>query len=169
MLVSETNVAELGSAGECASPGVLGNVVTVDLEVFPELGWIRDYLSALGELQAECDRISSEIRAIEQEGEVYRDMWIEPYTKYKGGKEYTYYQLRWLTGERRKSGQPKVKTKHLSHRVVGEVRGAIERGKQVESLEQQQQLIEEEVVRLRQLVQGVGRRTKKARSLNSME
>jgi hypothetical protein len=37
MLVSESVVAELGSPGECASPGVLGNAVTIDLEVFPEL------------------------------------------------------------------------------------------------------------------------------------
>ncbi len=154
-------MAELGSVGGSASPRVLGNVVAIDLEMFPELGWIRDYLDALGELQAECDRIGAEIRAIEQEGEVYRDMWIEPYTKYKGGKEYTYYQLRWLTGERRKSGQPKVRTKHLSHRVVGEVRGAIERGRQGEQLEQQRQLVEEKIIRLRQIVLGTNKRLKR--------
>jgi len=161
MQVFETDVAECCSVGGCASPGVLGSVVTVDLETFPELCWIRDYLEALGELQAECDLSNSAIRAIEQEGEVYRDVWIEPYTKNKGGKGFTYYQLRSLTGERRKSGQPKVRTKHLSHRMVGEVRGAIERGKQVEWLEQQRQLVEEKMIRLRQIVLGTDKRLKR--------
>jgi hypothetical protein len=137
---------------------VLGNSIVLDLDQFPELQWISRYLVVLQKLQTECDRILQDIRAIEQEGEVYFDQWVEPYTKTKNGKQYTYHQLRWLTGEYKKSGQPKVKTKHLSHQQVGEVRAAIERGQQVKSLQEQQSLIDAQIVRLRQLVRNAGRR-----------
>ncbi|MEP0914547.1 hypothetical protein NDI45_26960 [Leptolyngbya sp. GB1-A1] len=137
---------------------VLGNSIVLDFDQFPELQWISRYLAALHKLQAERDRLAQDIRAIEQEGEVYFDQWVEPYTKTKNGKQYTYYQLRWLTGEYKKSGQPKVKTKHLSHQQVGEVRAAIERGQQVKSLQEQQSLIDAQIVRLRQLVRSTGRR-----------
>lgn len=35
----------------------------------------------------------------------------------------------------KKSGQPKVKAKHLSHRAVGEVRAAISQGHRLKALE----------------------------------
>jgi hypothetical protein len=139
---------------------VLGNSIVLDLDQFPELQWISRYLATLHKLQAERDRLAQDIRAIEQEGDVYFDQWIEPYTKTKNGKQYTYHQLRWLTGEYKKSGQPKVKTKHLSHQQVGEVRAAIERGQQVKSLQEQQSLIDAQMVQLRQLVRSTGRRMK---------
>ncbi|WP_088889824.1 hypothetical protein [Leptolyngbya ohadii] len=140
---------------------VLGNSIVLDLDQFPELQWISRYLIALHRLQADRDRLAQDIRAIEQEGDVYFDQWIEPYVKTKNGKQYTYHQLRWLTGEYKKSGQPKVKTKHLSHQQVGEVRAAIERGQQVKALQEQQSLIDAQIVRLRQLVRGTGRRMKR--------
>jgi hypothetical protein len=140
---------------------VLGNSIVLDLDQFPELQWLSRYLAALQMLQAERDRISHDIRSIEQEGDVYFDQWIEPYTKTKNGKRYNYHQLRWLTGESKKSGQPKVKTRHLSHQQVGEVRAAIERGQQVKTLQEQQLLIDAQIVRLKQLVRSTGRRMKR--------
>jgi hypothetical protein len=149
-----------------STPEVLGNSLTLDLEKFPELDWLPGYLAALNTLQKERDRLTEDIRAIEQEGEVSRNQWIEPYIKTKNGKKYSYYQLRWLTGERKKSDQPKVKTKHLSHKVVGEVRAAIERGHQVEALESQQRRVGAKVTQLKRLVQGTSRRLKDAISQN---
>ncbi|WP_088894947.1 hypothetical protein [Leptolyngbya ohadii] len=140
------------------SEEVLGNSIVLDLDQFPELQWISRYLAVLHRLQAERDRFTQDIRAIEQEGDVYFDQWVEPYTKTKNGKQYTYHQLRWLTGEYKKSGQPKVKTKHLSHQQVGGVRAAVERGQQVKALQEQQSLIDARIVRLRQLVRSTGRR-----------
>jgi len=140
---------------------VLGNSLVLDLDNFPELEWLTDYFAALNSFQKERDRICADIRAIEQEGEVYHDQWIEPYTKTKNGKQYTYYQVRWLTGEYKKSGQPKVKTKHLSHRAVGEVRAAIERGHQVVALEREQQQVDAQIARLKHLVRGIGKRIKR--------
>lgn len=141
-----------------ATPPVLGTSLVLDLEEFPELDWLIAYFASLTVLQSECDRVSLSIQAIAEEGDIYRNCWIEPYTKTKHEKQYTYYQLRWLTGERKKSGQPKVKTKHLSHRAMGEVRSAIARGDQIEALEQQRQQIETEIVKLKQLIRGTGRR-----------
>jgi len=140
---------------------VLGNSLVLNLDNFPELDWLTDYFAVLNSLQMERDRISADIRAIEQEGEVYHDQWIEPYTKTKKGKQYTYHQVRWLTGEYKKSGQPKVKTKHLSHRAVGEVRAAIERGHQVVALERERQQVDEQIARLKHLVRSIGKRVKR--------
>jgi hypothetical protein len=114
---------------------VLGMSLVVDLEEFPELNWLPDYLITINALQHECDRLTQAIQRVTEAGQVSRDCWIETYTKTKNQKQYSYYQLRWLTGERKLSGQPKVKTKHLSHRAVSEVRAAIARGQQVEALE----------------------------------
>ena len=137
---------------------VLGNSLVLDLETFPELRWISAYLAELNRLQTEVDRLSQAIQAVSEAGEVYHDYWIEPYIKTKNGKQYTYHQLRWLTGERKKSGQPKVKTQHLSDIRLGEVRAAIDRGHQVEALERQRQQVEAEMARLKRLVRGTGRR-----------
>ena len=141
-----------------AAPLVLGTSATLNLEQFPELGWISFYLTRLYSLQTDRDRLTSEMDAIAATGDVYRDCWIEPYVKTKNGKHYPYHQLRWLTGERKPSGQPKVKTKHLSHHAVGAVRAAIARGQQVVALEQERQRVEAEIERLRHLVRGTGRR-----------
>ncbi|MBD2153099.1 hypothetical protein [Leptolyngbya sp. FACHB-16] len=137
---------------------VLGNSLVLNLDNFPELEWLTDYFAALHSLQVERDRITQDIKAIEQEGEVYHDQWIEPYTKTKNGKQYTYYQVRWLTGEYKASGQPKVKTKHLSYREVGEVKGAIDRAHQVLALEQDRQEVEEQIARLKRTVRAIVRR-----------
>ncbi|MBD2158514.1 hypothetical protein [Leptolyngbya sp. FACHB-16] len=137
---------------------VLGNSLVLNLESFPELNWLTSYFTTLQSLQMERDRISYDIKAIEQEGTVYREQWIEPYTKTKNGKQYTYHQMRWLTGEYKKSGQPKIKTKHLSNRALGEVRAAIERGRQVAALEQERQHVDEQISRLKHLVRGIGKR-----------
>jgi hypothetical protein len=130
----------------------------VDLEAFPELRWLSAYLSSLHILQSEHDHLSCTLESVAASGEVYHHCWIEPYTKTKQGKEYTYHQLRWLTGERKLSGQPKVKTKHLSHRAIGAVQAAIARGHQVEALEKQRRQVEEEMERLRYLMRTTGRR-----------
>jgi hypothetical protein len=151
---------------ELDDPLVLGNSLVLNLDNFPELDWLTDYFAALHSLQVEHDRITQDIKAIEQEGEVYHDQWIEPYTKTKNGKQYTYYQVRWLTGEYKKSGQPRVKTKHLSPRAFGEVRGAIERGHQVVALKREQQQVDEQMARLKHLVRGLGRRIKQLHSLH---
>jgi hypothetical protein len=127
------------------------------------------YLTLLSSLHYDRNRLTQVIHAIAEEGEVYRDQWIETYTKSKNGKQYLYYQLRWLTGEYKPSGQPKVKTKHLSHRVVGEVRAAIARGHQVAALEQQCQAVEAEITRLQQLVRGTGRRLQRVVSQHSQQ
>ncbi|MEP1080203.1 hypothetical protein NDI52_33110 [Leptolyngbya sp. PL-A3] len=153
------------SSNGANAPLVLGKSLVLDLGNFPELNWLPDYLAALHSLQVERDRITADISAIEQEGDIYRNQWIEPYTKTKNGKPYTYYQVRWLTGEYKKSGQPKVKTQHLSHKAVGEARAAIARGHQVMALERERQHVDEQIARLRQFVQGIGRRMKHARSL----
>jgi len=145
---------------------VLGNSLALDLETFPELGWISAYLAELNRLQAEVYRLSQAIQTVGEAGEVYHDYWIEPYIKTKNGKQYTYHQLRWLTGERKKSGQPKVKTQHLSDIRLGEVRAAIDRGHQVEVLERQRQQVEAEITRLKQLVRGTGRRLERLASQN---
>ncbi len=137
-----------------------------DLQEFPELTWLSTYLTYLQSLQSECDRLNRAIQSITEEGEIYRDYWIEPYTKTKKGKDYTYYQLRWLTGERKKSGQPRVKTKHLSHRAVAEVQAAIARGNQVETLEKERRQVEAEIERIKYLVQGTGRRLQRVVSQN---
>lgn len=159
------------SADHCLAPQppvqlVLGNSLVLDLEKFPELDWLSDYFTCLNQLQAECDRLTQAIHAIENEGEVYHDYWIETYTKSKNGKHYTYYQLRWLTGERKNSGQPKVETKHLSHHAVGEIRAAIARGQQVEVLQKQQRQVEAEILKLKHLVRGTGRRLLRVSSQN---
>lgn len=143
---------------------VLGTSVVLDLETFPELYWLTAYLTTLTALQQELDRLNQAIQALTDEGDVYRDCWIEPYTKTKNGQQYAYHQLRWLTGERKPSGQPKVKTKHLSQRVVGAVRAAITRGHQVESLEQQRAQVEAAMARLKRLVQSIGRRLQRLSS-----
>jgi hypothetical protein len=147
-------------AVQVAASTVLGTSLVLDLESFPELSWLPAYLEALTTLQSERDRLTSEIQAIAQSGDVYRHQWIEPYFKTKGGKQYTYYQLRWLTGERKPSDQPKVKTKHLSRRAVGHAQAAIARGQQVEAFEQQRRHIEAEIARLQQLVGVMGNRLK---------
>ena len=145
-----------------------GNILTLDLEQFPELDWLPDYLTALTALQHERDRLTQAIQAVTADSEEYRGYWIESYTKSKNGKQYTYYQLRWLTGERKKSGQLKVKTKHLSYQAVGEIRAAISRGQQVEVLEEHQQQIAAELFKLKQLVRGTGRRLRRVDSQNSL-
>ncbi len=145
-----------------------GNILALDLEQFPELDWLPDYLTALTALQHERDHLTQAIQAVTADGEAYRGYWIESYTKSKNGKQYTYHQLRWLTGERKKSGQPNVKTKHLSYRAVGEVRAAILRGQQVEALEKQCQQVEAEMFKLRQLVRGTGSRLRRVNSQNSL-
>ena len=150
-------VPEPCSFEELGGSDILGNSIVLDLNNFPELQWLSLYLKRLNCLSNQRDQINDAIRAIAREGEVYRSEWIEPYTKTKGSKSYTYHQLRWLTGDRRPSGQPKVKTKHLSHKQVGEARAAIARGHQVKALEKQRQRIDEEISALRQLVRGTGR------------
>lgn len=154
--------AEPSSSSGSSLPAVLGNPLVLDLDAFPELHWLPTYLTRLNSLHHDRDRLTQAIQAIAKEGEVYRDQWIETYTKSKNGKQYLYYQLRWLTGEYKPSGQPKVKTKHLSHRVVGKVRAAIARGHQVADLEQQCQAVEAEITRLQQLVRVTGRRLQRA-------
>jgi chaperonin cofactor prefoldin len=141
---------------------VLGNAIALNLDHFPELHWITDYITALQTLQTERDRLSLDIQAIEQEGEAYYDQWIEPYTKTKNSKQYHYHQVRWLTGEYKKSGQAKVKTKHLSHRQVAEVRAAIDRGHQVKALQKQQYLIDERIAELKQKLQTAGKDLQRA-------
>lgn len=153
---------------QVATPQVLGTSTALNLEEFPELNWLSAYLTTLTALQSECDRLHRSIQVITAEGDVYRNCWVEPYTKTKNGKDYTYHQLRWLTGERKKSGQPKVKTKHLSHRVVGEVRAAIARGEQIAALEQQQEQVEVQLSRLKQIVRGTGRRLERVGFQNLM-
>lgn len=153
-------------ANHSDSSRVLGNSLVLDLEEFPELNWLPACLAALHALHNECDRISCDIQAIAQAGDIYHDQWIEPYTKTKNGKQYSYYQLRWLTGERKKSGQPKIKTKHLSHKAVSEVRSAIARENQVEAFEKRRQQVEAEIEQLRHLVRGTERRLQRAISQN---
>jgi len=147
-------------------PQFLGTSLVLNLEEFPELNWLITYLATLTFLESERDRLTQAIQAIAEAGDVYRNCWIEPYLKTKRDKQYTYYQLRWLTGERKPSRQPKVKTKHLSHRAVGEVRAAIARGHQIDALEQQRQDIEVEIQRLKQRVQGTGKGLKHISSQN---
>ncbi|MBD1842611.1 hypothetical protein H6F89_04130 [Cyanobacteria bacterium FACHB-63] len=147
-------------------PAVLGTPLVLNLEEFPELDWLPAYMMALTSLQQERDRLTGAIQAVTITGNINRDGWIETYTKLKNGKQYIYYQLRWLTGDRKKSGQPKVKTKHLSRRSVGEVRAAIVRGQQVKALEQERQQVEEQIFRLKQLVRGTGRRLDRVVSQN---
>jgi hypothetical protein len=161
--------AEPSSSSSSSLSAVLGNSLVLDLDTFPELHWLSTYLTLLNSLHHDRDRLTQAIQAITEEGEVYRDQWIETYTKSKNGKQYLYYQLRWLTGEYKPSGQPKVKTKHLSHRVMGEVRAAIARGHQVAALEQQCQAIEAEIIRLQKLVRGTGRRLQRAASQHSRQ
>jgi hypothetical protein len=146
------------STPRIATPPTLGTSLVLNLEDFPELNWLPAYLTTLTALQHERDRLTQAIKTVTDEGDLYRNGWIEPYTKSKNGTQYTYHQLRWLTGERKKSGQPIVKTKHLSHRAVGDVRAAIARGHQVEFLEQQCQQVETQTSKLKHLVQGTGRR-----------
>ncbi len=148
-------------------PVVLGTSLVVDLEEFPELEWLSTYLDCLRTLQSEYDHLTQAIATLTNEGTVYRDYWIETYTKHKNNKHYTYYQLRWLTGERKKSGQPQVKTKHLARPVVAAVRAAIHRGQQIAVLEQQQQVIAADITRLQQLVRGTSRRLQRALSQNA--
>ncbi len=145
---------------------ILGMSLAVDLEEFPELNWLPDYLHTINALQYDCDRLAQAIQHVTEEGNVSRDCWIENYTKTKNQKQYTYYQLRWLTGDRKPSGQPKVRTKHLSHRAVSEVRAAIVRGQQVEALEKQRRQLEAEIFRLKQLVRGMSKKLMRASSQN---
>lgn len=142
---------------EVEPANILENSLVLDLDNFPELQWLSLYLKRLAWLHSQRDQINDAIRAIAREGEIYRSEWIEPYTKTKGGKSYTYHQLRWLTGDRRPSGQPRVKTKHLSHKQVGEARAAIARGHQAKALEKQRQRINEEISALRELVRETDR------------
>ncbi|MBM0744986.1 hypothetical protein JOY44_26055 (plasmid) [Phormidium sp. CLA17] len=153
---------------QVATPQVLGTSIVLNLEEFPELNWLSAYLTTLNTLQSECDRLCHSIQTIAAEGDVYRNCWIEPYTKIKNEKKYTYYQLRRLTGERKKSGQPKVKTKHLSHRAVGEVRAAIARGEQIAALEKQQEQMKVQLSRLKQIVWGTDRRLERMGFQNLM-
>jgi hypothetical protein len=157
---------ESGQFSTSKTSVVQGTSLVLDLEEFPELKWLSTYLTYLQFLQSECDRLTRAIQSIAEEGEVYRDYWIEPYTKTKKGKDYTYYQLRWLTGERKKSGQPKVKTKHLSHRAVPEVQAAIARGHRVEALEKERRQVEAEIKRIKHPVWGTGRRLQRVVSQN---
>jgi len=157
---------ESGQFSNSPTPLGLGTSLMLNLDEFPELKWLSTYLTYLHSLQSECDRLSHAIQSIAEAGNVYRDYWIEPYTKTKKGKDYTYYQLRWLTGERKKSGQPKVKTKHLSHRAVAEVQAAIARGNQVEALEKERRQVEVEIERIKYLVRGTGRRLHRVVSQN---
>ncbi|MGG6298285.1 hypothetical protein ACQ4M4_28300 [Leptolyngbya sp. AN02str] len=143
------------------TPLFLGTSLMIDLLEFPELGWISTYLMQLNALTQKRDRVTGAINALLAEGDTYRDCWIETYSKTKNGKQYEYHQLRWLTGERKPSGQPKVQTKHLSRRAVGKVRGAIARGQQVEVLEQQRQQVEQQISKLKRLAQAPGRRLKR--------
>lgn len=145
------------SSEDVEPTNILGNSLVLDLGNFPELQWLSLYFKRLAWLRSQQDQTSDAIRAIAREGAVYRNEWIEPYTKTKGNKFYTYHQLRWLTGDRRPSGQPKVKTKHLSHKDVGDARAAIARGHQVKALEKQRQYLGEEISELRQLVRRTGR------------
>ena len=168
MQVFTPEMVERCSVLPIVAPQVLGTSLVLDLDDFPELNWLLTYLTTRAALQSEHDRLTHAIAALAADGEVYRDYWIEPYTKTKNGQQYTYHQLRWLTGERKQSGQPRVKTKHLSHRAVGEVRAAITRGHQAETLEQQRQQMEADLSRLKQLVQGTGRRLQRLSSLNPM-
>jgi hypothetical protein len=135
---------------------VLGKAIVLNLEHFPELHWLCDYFTALHTLQLEHDRLSRAMQAIEQKGEAYSGHWIEPYTKTKNGKSYTYHQVRWLTGDYKKSGQPKVKTKHLSRQQLGEVQAAIARGHQVKALQAQQHDIDAHITRLKEQVHQIG-------------
>ncbi|MBD1822907.1 hypothetical protein H6F51_10445 [Cyanobacteria bacterium FACHB-DQ100] len=153
---------------QTALPSVLGTPLVLNLEEFPELDWLPDYLIALTSLQQERDRLTGAIQAVMIAGDINRDGWIETYTKSKNGKQYTYYQLRWLTGDRKKSGQPKVKTKHLCRGAVGEVRAAIVRGQQIKALEQERQQVENQIFRLKQLVRGTSRRLDRVVSQNSL-
>jgi hypothetical protein len=73
---------------------VLGKTIVLNFEHFPELHWLCDYFTTLHNLQAEHDRLTRAIQAIEQAGEAYHNQWIEPYTKTKNGKSYTYHQVR---------------------------------------------------------------------------
>ena len=148
---------EPGSFDEVEPENILGSSLVLDLGNFPELQWLSLYLKRLDWLRSQQGQINDAIRAIAREGEVYRSEWIEPYTKTKGGKSYTYHQLRWFTGDRRPSGQPRAKTKHLSYKQVGEARAAIARGHQVKALEKQRQHLDEEISALRHLVRGIGR------------
>ena len=150
-------VPEPCSFEELGGSEILGNSIVLDMGNFPELQWLSLYLKRLDWLHSQRDQINDAIRAIAREGEVYRSEWIEPYTKTKGGKSYTYHQLRWFTGDRRPSGQPRAKTKHLSYKQVGEARAAIARGHQVKALEKQRQHLDEEISALRHLVRGIGR------------
>lgn len=151
-----------------ALPSVLGTPSVLNLEEFPELDWLPVYVMALTSLQQERDRLTEAIQAVTISGDINRDGWIETYTKSKNGKQYTYHQLRWLTGDRKKSGQPKVKTKHLCRGAVGEVRAAIVRGQQVKALEQERQQVEDQIFRLKQLVRGTSRRLNRVISQNSL-
>lgn len=169
MQVFTPGTTEFCPARQLEPSKVLENLLVLNLKEFPELDWLPAYLATLQALHYEHDRISQEIQAITEAGDVYRNQWIEPYIKTKNGKQYTYHQLRWLTGERKESGQPKVKTKHLSHHIVNQVRAAIERGHQIEALEQQQKLIEIQINQLKQRVQRMGSRLNQAISKNSIE
>ncbi|MDX2244788.1 MAG: hypothetical protein NW224_29280 [Leptolyngbyaceae cyanobacterium bins.302] len=173
---------ESGQFSNSPTPIGLGTSLMLNLDEFPELKWLSTYLTYLQSLQSECvllrryrkGRLTHAIQSIAEEGEVYRDYWIEPYTKTKKGKDYTYYQLRWLTGERKKSGQPKVKTKHLSHRAVPEVQAArasrypqgVARGNQVEALKKERRQVEVEIERIKYMVRGTGRRLQRIVSQN---
>ncbi|MGG6297753.1 hypothetical protein ACQ4M4_25450 [Leptolyngbya sp. AN02str] len=158
MQISTLEVATCTDEQPPHTPLVLGTSLMIDLAEFPELAWISTYLMQLHALTQECDRLTTSINALLAEGDIYRDGWIETYIKTKNGKQYEYHQLRWLTGERKPSGQPKVKTRHLSRRAVGEVRGAIARGQQVKVLEQQRQQVELQLSRLKRLAQIPDRR-----------
>lgn len=168
MQVFTLETVEPCPASQVTTPQVLGTSIVLNLEEFPELNWLPAYLTTLTTLQSERDRLNRSIQAIVAEGDVYHNCWIEPYTKTKNEKQYTYHQLRWLTGERKKSGQPKVKTKHLAHQAVGEVQAAIARGDQIEALEQQCQQIEALISRFKQLVRGMGKRFERVSYQNFM-
>jgi hypothetical protein len=166
MQILASGAVEPAPATPAASPKVLGKALVLDLEAFPELNWLPQYFATLQALHHQHEQLSSEIQAVAQSGNVYHDQWLEPYSKTRNGKQYTYHQLRWLTGERKQSGQPKVKTKHLSHRAVPAVQAAIARGKQVEALEKEQRQVEAELERMKHLVRGTSRRLQRVLSQN---
>ncbi|MGG6295028.1 hypothetical protein ACQ4M4_11430 [Leptolyngbya sp. AN02str] len=157
---------EPGQFSNPSNPLLLETFLIINLEEFPELTWLSAYLTHLRSLQSECDRITHAIQSIAAMGDIHRGGWIEAYTKTKKGKEYTYYQLRWLAGERKQSGQPKVKTKHLSRHAVAEAQTAIARGEQVKALEKERQQVEAEIERIKYLVRGTSRRLQQVISQN---
>lgn len=147
---------------------VLGNQLHINLTNFPELEWLVSYLDSLRALESRRNQLTQSLEAIAKQGEIYREQWIEPYTKTKSGKSYTYYQLRWLTGERKPSGQPRIKTKHLSKKQLGEARAAIGRGQKIVAIERQCKDIDEEIFQLKRLAQKTGDKLQRMTAKNQI-